>query len=329
MEINPLEICDRPGVQPFTSPKRGILYFHLPLRDMFSFNRVHIIGYQTQPLSVRQTPGGSSVTDLNLVVPYRFKSESGEMLDGKGFHTVTLWGPMSEVAGRFVKAGSQIFISGRLQTDSWNDEKTNEKRSKTKIVGLDMILLDPKDGQLPAPANTTLLTCVNRADIIGNVTRDPEMRTTTSGQQVLTLGVATNERWKDRATNQDKERTEFHNIVVWGTLAEEVNRVIKKGLRVMVSGRVQTRSWETKEGAKRYTTEVIADSVSLLGTKNPVAMDAVQADSAGSSMQQHASDESFNQDSSPSPSYASSPSQEMPAMAASYSSEIKPEDLPF
>src|SRR3989338_5760077 len=116
---------------------------------MFSFNRVHLIGYQTQPVTVRQTPGGSSVTDLNLVVPYRFKAESGEMLDGKGFHTVTMWGPMAEVAGKYLRAGSQVFVSGRLQTDSWEDEKTGEKRSKTKIVALDMIMLDPKDGQHP------------------------------------------------------------------------------------------------------------------------------------------------------------------------------------
>src|SRR5438128_1035075 len=125
---------------------------------MFSFNRVHIIGYQTQPVTVRQTPGGASVTDLNLVVPYSFRSEKGELLEGKGFHTVTVWGPMAEVAGRFVRAGSQIFLSGRLQTDTWEDEKTAEKRSKTKIVALDMILLDPKDGPIPHPDKAPLVT---------------------------------------------------------------------------------------------------------------------------------------------------------------------------
>ena len=101
---------------------------------MFSYNRVQIIGYQTQPLQLRQTPSGTSVTDLNLVVPYTFKSDSGEMLSGKSFHVVTMWGPMADVAGRFVKVGSQVFVSGRMQTDTWEDEKTGEKRSKTKIM---------------------------------------------------------------------------------------------------------------------------------------------------------------------------------------------------
>ena len=111
---------------------------------MFSFNRVHIIGYQTQPISVRQTPTGSSVTDLNLVVPYRFRAENGEMLDGKGFHTVTLWGPMADVAGKYARAGSQMFISGRLQTDSWDDEKTGEKRSKTPKKVSRILLQEPR-----------------------------------------------------------------------------------------------------------------------------------------------------------------------------------------
>ena len=115
---------------------------------MFSLNRVHIIGYQTQPVSLRQTPGGTSVTDLNVVVPYSFQAEGGAQVEAKGFHTVTLWGPMAEVASKYVRPGGQIFIAGRLQTDSWEDEKSGEK-SRTKLVALDLILLDPKDGQLP------------------------------------------------------------------------------------------------------------------------------------------------------------------------------------
>ncbi|MFH1670421.1 MAG: single-stranded DNA-binding protein, partial [Patescibacteria group bacterium] len=213
---------------------------------MFSLNRVHIIGYQTQPVEVRQTPGGSSVTDLNIVVPYQFKSDSDETLTGKGFHTVTLWGPMADIAGQYVRPGSQLSLAGRLQTDSWEDEKSGEKRSKTKIVALDMILLDPKDGQIPAPQGASaILSAVNRADIIGHITRDPELRTTTSGKQVLSIGVATNERWKDKSSGETKERAEFHNVVIWGELAEEISKTVHKGQRLFVSGRVQTRSWET------------------------------------------------------------------------------------
>jgi single-strand DNA-binding protein len=289
---------------------------------MFSLNRIQIIGYQTQPVQIRQTPGGTSVTDLNLVVPYSFKSESGDMLEGKSFHVVTLWGPMADVAGRFVKPGAQLFVSGRLQTDSWEDEKTSEKRSKTKVVALDMILLDPKDGQMSASSDAkNLLTCVNRADIVGNVTRDPEIRSTTSGHKVLTLGVATNERWKDRATNQDKERTEFHNVVLWGSLAETVGKHVKKGNRVFVSGRVQTRSWETKEGSKRTTTEIIGESFSLLGVKNPAVEGTISME--GAPMRREAPQRSAPRASS------SDDMGDSDATLVSYSSDVKAEDLPF
>ena len=297
---------------------------------MFSLNRVQIIGYQTQPVQVRQTPSGASVVDLNIVTPYSFKADSGEMLDGKGFHVVTLWGPMAEVAGRFIKPGAQLFISGRLQTDSWQDEKTNEKRSKTKMVALDMILLDPKDGQRPAPEGASAITqCLNRADIIGNVTKDPEMRTTTSGQKVLTIGVATNEKWKDRASGELKERVEFHNVVIWGALAEQVGKFAKKGYRVFVTGRVQTRSWETKEGAKRTTTEIIADSVSLLGVSNAAVVNNI-SNEVRTFGGDHGVSAAVQSDQQPvAVAASSSASADIDIPAVSYASEIKPEDLPF
>jgi single-strand DNA-binding protein len=248
---------------------------------MFSLNRIQLIGYQTQPVSVRQTPSGMSVTDLNLVVPYIFKGDNGQAIEGKSFHVVTVWGSMATVAGQFLKPGGQVFVSGRLQTDSWEDPQSGEKRSKTKIVAMDMILLDPRDGQTQPPAGLRQLTnCLNRADVVGNVTREPELRTTTSGQKVLTLGVATNERWKDKASNEVKERSEFHSIVIWGDLADEVQKAVHKGSRVFASGRVQTRSFETQAGQKRYATEIVADSVSLLGISNPAALAAVQADAS-------------------------------------------------
>ncbi len=293
---------------------------------MFSLNRISLIGYQTQPVTVRQTPGGTSVTDLNLVVPVSFRSDAGEMLSGKSFHTVTVWGALADVCGQFVKPGAQMFIGGRLQTDSWDDEQTGEKRSKTKIVAAEMILLDPKSGQMSPPAGAKhILGACNRADIIGNVTKDPEMRTTTSGQKVLSIGVATNDRWKDKASGEMKEKSEFHNVVVWGDLAEEVAQSVKKGNRVFVSGRVQTRSWETQAGAKRYTTEVIAENISLLGVSNAMAQEAFQSDSMP-----RKSSESQDMDQSRGSSFGSDPS---PTLAAvpdiNYASDIKVEDLPF
>ena len=291
-------------------------------QSMFSLNRVHIIGYQTQSVEIRQTPGGTSVVDLNLVVPYSFQSEKGEALQGRAFHTVTLWGSMADFAGQYVRPGSQIFIGGRLQTDSWEDQTTHEKRSKTKIVALDMILLDPKDGQQPTPEGAKLtLAAVNRADIVGNVTRDPEIRTTTGGKQVLTLGVATNDRWKERSTGEVKERAEFHNVVIWGALAEEVGKIVRKGSRVFVSGRVQTRSWETQQGQKRTTTEIVADQCAFLGVRNAAALETVETSAQRRSA-------SRSQGAPAAASQAEAPaSADIPEIQ--YASEVKVEDLPF
>jgi single-strand DNA-binding protein len=302
---------------------------------MFSLNRIQIIGYQTQPVTVRQTPTGTSVTDLNLVVPTSFRSGSGEQLNGRSFHTVTVWGALAEVCGQFVRPGSQLFIAGRLQTDSWDDAESGEKRSKTKIVASEMIMLDPKGGQLPEVEGAKEIAgACNRADLIGNVTKDPEMRTTTSGQKVLSLGVATNDRWKDKVSGEMKEKSEFHNVVVWGELAESVAKGVHKGNRVFVSGRVQTRSWETQAGAKRTTTEIIAESFNLLGTRSSVAEESIQMD--GAPRRESAGPSSMNQDVSdafgtdPSASLGTSQS---PSLAAvpdiQYASDIKVEDLPF
>lgn len=288
---------------------------------MYSLNRVTLIGYQTQPVQVRQTPGGTSVTDLNLVVPMSIKTEAGEMIQSKSFHTITLWGPVAEVAGQFIRPGSQLFIGGRLQTDSWEDEKTGEKRSKTKVVGNEMILLDPKAGQTPAPTNESVAGGVNRAEVVGNVTKDPEMRTTTSGQKVLTIGVATNDRWKDKATGEMKEKSEFHNVVVWGALAEAVAMNAKKGARVYASGRVQSRSWETPTGQKRTSTEIVADQVSVLGVKNKVADESQRLDGDASFRQSSPSNDS---------AFAQDTAAPLPAIPnIEYKSAVSVEDLPF
>lgn len=290
---------------------------------MFSLNRVQLIGYQTQPVQLRQTPQGTSVTDLNLVTPGKITGEGGVEVPTKSFHTVTLWGPMAEVAAQFLRPAGQVFVSGRLQTDTWEGEK-GEKRSKTKMVALDMILLDPKAGQLSPPDDThrTSGTLLNRADLIGNVTRDPELRTTTSGQHVLSLGLATNDRWKDRATGEDRERAEFHSVVVWGDLAAEVGKVVRKGMRVHVAGRVQTRGWDTPDGSRRYVTEVVAETVSLLGLKSKVAQESLRSEVGPSSLPPRTTGEGMQEERVPQ-EVASSPS------GISYGSDIRVEDLPF
>jgi len=107
---------------------------------------------------------------------------------------------------------------------------------------------------------------VNKVILIGNLGADPELRYTPSGAAVCELRLATNESWTDRS-GKKHERTEWHRVVVWGKRAEVVEKYLSKGRQVYVEGRIRTRSWEDKEGNKRYTTEIIADNVQFLGGK--------------------------------------------------------------
>jgi single-strand DNA-binding protein len=101
---------------------------------------------------------------------------------------------------------------------------------------------------------------LNRAIIIGNLTRDPELRSLPSGIQVASFSVATNRVWKDK-NGAKQESADFHNIVVFGRQAETTAQYLKKGSSVLVEGRMQTRSWDAQDGQKKYRTEIVADRV--------------------------------------------------------------------
>ncbi len=104
---------------------------------------------------------------------------------------------------------------------------------------------------------------LNKAMIIGNLTRDPEIRTTPTGQTVASFAVATNYVWTDQQ-GQKREKAEFHNIVAWRRLAEICGQYLKKGAKIYLEGRMQTRDWVGQDGVKRYRTEIIADNMIML-----------------------------------------------------------------
>jgi len=109
------------------------------------------------------------------------------------------------------------------------------------------------------------MASINKVILIGNLGNDPEVRHTPSGQVVANFNIATNESWKDKA-GQDQERTEWHKIVVWGKQAENCGEYLSKGRPVYIEGKLQTREWTDKEGNKRYTTEIVANTVQFLGS---------------------------------------------------------------
>ncbi len=98
---------------------------------------------------------------------------------------------------------------------------------------------------------------VNKVILIGNLGRDPEVRTLQNGNKVANLNLATSESWKDKSTGERKEKTEWHRVVIFGSLADIAEKYLKKGSKVYVSGSLQTRKWTDQSGAEKYTTEVV------------------------------------------------------------------------
>jgi len=149
---------------------------------------------------------------------------------------------------------------------------------------------------------------LNKAQLIGRLTRDPETRSTQGGQTVTTFSVATGFQWTDK-DGQKQERTEFHNVVAWRKLAEICAQYLTKGKQIYIEGRLQTRSWEGQDGQKKYRTEIVADEMIMLGSAGGGGAPASQA--APASKPQVASE--------PAAKAAEAPSKD----------EISIEDIPF
>lgn len=146
---------------------------------------------------------------------------------------------------------------------------------------------------------------LNRATLLGRLTRDPEIRSTPSGQSVATIGVATGRVWTDQS-GVKQERTEFHNCVLWGKLADIAGQYLSKGRRVYLEGRLETKDWTGQDGVKRYRTEIIVENMIMLdGPRGATAPGAPQAVSQG-----------------PQPDFGGDQSQNI-------DDEIKVEDIPF
>ncbi len=150
---------------------------------------------------------------------------------------------------------------------------------------------------------------LNKAQLIGNLTRDPEVRQTPNGTTVATFSIATNFTWKDQS-GQKQEKAEFHNVVAWGKLAEICGQYLTKGRKVFLEGRIQTRDWEGDDGVKRYKTEIIAENMIMLGGRGD--------DMGSSNYNQERSQQGLNNN-------AEEPTQ----VAAPQEEEMTIDDLPF
>jgi len=167
---------------------------------------------------------------------------------------------------------------------------------------------------------------LNKAMIIGNLTRDPEVRTTPQGTSVASFGVATNLVWND-ANGQRQEKVEFHNVVAWRKLADIIGQYLKKGSKVYIEGRLQTRDWTGQDGVKRYRTEINAENMIMLDSKGQ-SSGSSSAPAAASNKEPDLP--TIEAEEPPAPD---SPAADTPAPAkeesSSDSDEIKLEDIPF
>ncbi len=121
------------------------------------------------------------------------------------------------------------------------------------------------------------MASVNKVILVGNLGRDPEVKYMPNGDAVCNFSIATTETWKDKQ-GQKQEKTEWHNIVIFRKLAEIAGEYLKKGRPVYIEGRLQTRKWQTKEGDDRYTTEIVADSMQMLGSREGGASGGTEYD---------------------------------------------------
>jgi single-strand DNA-binding protein len=122
------------------------------------------------------------------------------------------------------------------------------------------------------------MASVNKVILVGNLGKDPETRYTADGAAITNITLATTDSWKDKATGERKEQTEWHRVAFFGRLAEIAGEYLKKGRSVYVEGRLRTRKWQDKEGQDRYTTEVIADVMQMLGSREGMGGGAAGAD---------------------------------------------------
>lgn len=154
---------------------------------------------------------------------------------------------------------------------------------------------------------------LNKVMIIGRLTRDPELRSTPNGANVCRIGLATNYVYTNQQTNQKVEQVEYHNIVLWRKLADIANQYLKKGARVYIEGRLQTRNWDAKDGTKKTTTEIIGDNMIMLDSRSGAAGGSYQNTNQGAPSKNEVED---------------FPEEELPTIQAE-SPSVNVDDIPF
>ncbi|MBW6394494.1 single-stranded DNA-binding protein [Thermus sp. PS18] len=218
-------------------------------------NRVFLIGTLTARPDMRYTPGGMAILDLNLAGQDALLDASGQEREVPWYHRVRLLGRQAEMWGDILERGQLIFVEGRLEYRQW--EREGEKRSEVQIRA---DFIDPLEGRgretlEDARGQPRLRHALNQVILMGNLTRDPDLRYTPQGTAVVRLGLAINERRPGQGP--DGERTHFIEVQAWRDLAEWAGE-LKRGEGLLVIGRLVNDSWTSSTGERRFQTRVEA-----------------------------------------------------------------------
>ncbi|MFC4454485.1 single-stranded DNA-binding protein [Deinococcus sonorensis] len=256
-------------------------------------NHIFLIGVLARDPELRYTPSGVAVFDATIAGEDRVTGNDGRERNLPWYHRVSMLGKPAEwQSEKNLKAGDPVMIEGSLEYSSW-DAPEGGKRSMVRVKGLRVESLGytPETTQ-DAGGGVRMQGGMNQVLVIGNLTRDPELRYTPAGDAVLGLSMAVNETWKDRQ-GQQQEKVHWLDATLWRELAEQA-KDLKKGDPVLVQGRLTNESWTDKDGNKRNTTKIEATRVEVLsrgaGTGSPATTSAAprQATASAARPQQRA-----------------------------------------
>ncbi|CAN5687471.1 single-stranded DNA-binding protein [soil metagenome] len=233
-------------------------------------NIVMLAGTLTQAPELKYTPAGLAILELNLGGNDHVIGDDEKQRELAWYHRVTVFGAQGESLANQLEEGTPAFVEGRLNYRTW-ESQDGQKRSALEVVAqrVEVLTFGPRRGETTvtdARGQHRLRDALNQVMLIGNLTRDAELRYTPSGSAVTRFSMAVNERFRDR-TGTDQERTHYVDINVWRELAEACGE-LAKGDPVFVTGRMVNDSWTDKDGNKRYTTRIEGSRVEFM-TRGP------------------------------------------------------------
>jgi single-strand DNA-binding protein len=233
-------------------------------------NTVMLVGTVTQAPELRYTPAGLAILELNMAGNDHVIGDDGNPRELAWYHRVTVFGSQGESLANQLEEGVPAFVEGRLNYRSWEGQD-GSRRSALDIVAsrVEVLAFGPRRGETTvtdARGQHRLRDALNHVAVIGNLTRDAELRYTPTGSAVTRFGMAVNERFRDRG-GADQERTHYVDVNVWRELAEACGE-LQKGDPVFVVGRLVNDSWTDKEGNKRFSTRIEGSRIEFM-TRGP------------------------------------------------------------